>query len=163
MVAAHQYLPTGTSFVAPKRNDMSELPANPSESTKRLNPHLYTTTYSTNSEGCVTDVKPGKRVRQSGKGMNKLETEFYQRLVSFHGAEKVRCHALTFKLANGVRYVPDFFVMQDDWDCLFEVKGPHAWDDAIVKLKVAAHEWSRFSWFLAWKEKGEWQEQRILP
>jgi hypothetical protein len=45
----------------------------------------------------------------------------------------------------------------------WEVKGPHSWDDSIVKLKVAAHEWRAIRFVLIWKENGRWQQQEILP
>ncbi len=104
--------------------------------------------------------------------MNKLEEAWFNRVSSQNpNYPRPRAHSLTFKLANGVTYCPDVFV--SEWPVIgecakptaWEVKGKKAWDDAIVKLKVAAHEWPEIRWVLVWKDSrdGGWREQTILP
>ena len=45
----------------------------------------------------------------------------------------------TFELAHRCTYTPDWYVVRADGDVeCHEVKGSHVWDDARVKLKVAA-------------------------
>lgn len=107
-----------------------------------------------------------KRVRQSSKPkLNRLESEFYERIKRELPGLEIRNHSLTFKLANGVNYTPDFTCASHPPAKMtaWEVKGKHSWDDAIVKIKVAAHEWPEVRWILAWKQDGKWQEQVILP
>lgn len=110
--------------------------------------------------------KPKKRVRQSSKPeMNKLETEFNSWLGFDRPSLTRRPQAVTFKLANGVRYTPDFY----DTETLhaWEVKGSHKGsmrDDASVKLKVFAKEYPEIEVILAWKDStGQWCQQTILP
>lgn len=104
-----------------------------------------------------------KRLRQSQKRLlNKLETEFGARLCVAFPYATFRAQAKTYRLANGVRYSPDFTAILDGVEHAWEVKGKHAWDDALVKLKVAAAAWPEIVFVLAWKENGEWREQRIL-
>lgn len=145
---------------------MSEIPANPTQSVKRRNPHLYAPLE-------LGPVRAPDRVRQSSKPLlNQLELEWYRIiLVKYPNYPRPRPQAVTFRLANGVRYSPDLFT--PSWPgenpttpfkpTAWEVKGKRAWDDAIVKIKVAAHEWPDIQWILVWKERGQWQEQRILP
>lgn len=113
---------------------------------------------------------PAKRIRQSSKPLlNKLETEWLHELERRFGPGKVRVQARKFKLANGCWYCPDFTITTKQyagdymWDTAYEVKGKHAWDDALVKLKVAAHEWPEVRFVLVWKKDGAWMEQVVLP
>jgi hypothetical protein len=112
----------------------------------------------------VGPMKPAsKRIRQSEKPlMNKLETEWYQR--PNEDMRWMRCQAITFKLANGVRFTPDFvWLCSSDRLRAYEIKGKHAWDDSLVKLKFAATAYPQIEWYLCWKQNGQWQEQRVLP
>lgn len=119
----------------------------------------------------MQELKPAKRIRQNSKSiMNKLEQEFYDRIRDlFPNYPAVRPQAKTYKLANGVRYTPDFTASMwprcdgSSVETAWEVKGPQAWDDAIVKIKVAATSWPEVRWVLVWKEDGQWKEQLILP
>jgi hypothetical protein len=118
-----------------------------------------------------------KRMRQRTKPLlNKLESAFLNLL--FHRCQftKIHCQAIRFQLANGMAYTPDLFAFDwpdhDEssgnpvtWPHAWEIKGPHAWDDSIAKLKMAAKLYPEITWILAWKDKvtGQWQEQRVLP
>jgi len=113
-----------------------------------------------------------KRVRQSSKPlMNKLETEFYERIRNLYpNFPPVRCQAKTYRIANGLRYTPDFTASPWPANCgparetAWEVKGPWATEDSIVKLKAAAATFPEVCWLLVWKDStGQWNEQRILP
>src|SRR5262245_54780064 len=121
--------------------DMSGLPQNPTDDVRKLNPHLYgpqicagnpTSDFST-PDHIQTPPKPGKRLRQSQKPLlNGLETEFLGRIKQDH------CHfypqSVRFRLCNGMTYTPDIMVvdMTGRVRC-YEVKGPHAWEDSILK------------------------------
>lgn len=155
---------------------MKEIPQSVTESVRRRNPHLYPT-YQPNGSGIVPTEVPlmvsgvQKRVRQSEKPlMNKLETDWFNILsVQFPNYPRPRAQAKTYRLANGVRYTPDFTA--SSWPCsggparetAWEVKGQQAWDDAMVKVKVAASTWPEVQWILVWKQDSEWQQQVILP
>lgn len=115
--------------------------------------------------------KPKKRLRQSSaRKLNKLEAEFgaWLRLrrpgVSFH-EQSVR-----LELANGCTYTPDFLVADDVPFApiglaveAYEVKGKHAWDDAIVKLKVAARAYPWIAFYLAHKSNFMWVLEEVQP
>ena len=155
------------------------LPEQVSESVKRRNPHLYESR-SERTERLLGKTtiellaEKKKRLRQSAKPlMNKLESSFYETIRDrYPNSPPVRIQAKTYKLANGVSFRPDFTAslwpsldgaINPNRETAFEVKGPHAWDDAIVKLKVAAHEWPEVQWILVTKENGQWKQQVILP
>lgn len=130
-------------------------------------------------EGVHTTPKPSKRLKQrSAPVMNKLEQEFYERhRDQYPFNPPMRPQAIRFSLGNGVSFTPDFFsfmwpyrVLKDgnlvegpDMPTACEVKGKHAWDDAIVKLKVAARIYPEIRWFLVWKDATGWNHQLILP
>jgi hypothetical protein len=100
--------------------------------------------------------------------LNKLESEWLVVLERRYGPDQVKPQAKKYKLANGCWYCPDFSVNAKllgsiVLETCYEVKGKYAWEDAMVKLKVAAHQWPDVKWVLAWKEDGEWKEQWVLP
>lgn len=116
----------------------------------------------------VQVTKTKKRIRQkSDDGMNKLEREALSWLTT--GWSPIPCglrsHGKRYQLANGVNYTPDFTAYDDNKrEVAWEVKGPKAWDDAIVKIKMAAHEWPQVEWWLLWKDdEGHWLFQQVLP
>lgn len=149
-----------------------KLPEQVSESVKRRNPHLYDTAPHLSTHQFTSAVRQKKRIRQFTKPlMNKLEREWYLWILDrYADAAPIRIQAKTYKLANGVKYTPDFTCskwigMAGRMECetAWEVKGPHAWDDAIVKLKVAASVFPEVQWILVTKENGRWKQQVILP
>jgi hypothetical protein len=112
-----------------------------------------------------------RRIRQDTKPLlNKLETEFLNRVKDLYpNYPPVRAQSKTFRLCNGVRFTPDLSC--SIWpvdggparETCWEIKGPKSWDDAIVKAKMAAHEFPEICWRFVWKEKGKWLEQILLP
>lgn len=125
-----------------------------SAATRRLNPGLF-------GPGGVSShppagEKPGNkqespRLRQKrGPRENKTEAAFAAWLRARNADCQVEREGITLLLANGVRYTPDYAVIsQDGRVTLWEVKGPHAWEDSMIKLKVAATRFPRFEFWLA--------------
>lgn len=118
----------------------------------------------------VPEVRPLKpketRIRQSTQPkLNKTE----QRGIAFLRAKfpeiHFRIHAKTYQLANGVKYTPEATAIVNGVETAWEVKGPKIWDDATVKIKVAANQFPEIEWYMIWEEKsrGSWLTQRILP
>jgi hypothetical protein len=113
-------------------------------------------------------AKPKKRIRQSSKPLlNKLESEFLLQLKAWYPFT-FHCQAIKFKIGNGVTFCPDIVCF--NWNshgslAVWEVKGPHAWDDSIVKLKVFASTYPDIAVHLAWKDKklGAFRVQDIKP
>ena len=102
-----------------------------------------------------------KRIRQNPKPiMNKLEAEFH-RITFAVLNEPVYIQSIKFKLANGLTYTPDFVCPRWPWES-YEVKGPHAFDGALDKLKIAATIFPHIKWVLVWKENGVWKNQVVL-
>lgn len=118
--------------------------------------------------------KPPKRIRQRETPLlNRLETEYFEILKRDVAIGSViRAQAVTVILGNGIRYTVDFMVLGCSVEPVtattyvataWEVKGPHAFDGALDKLKVAAATYPEIRWILAWKVKGKWQEQVVRP
>lgn len=114
----------------------------------------------------LTEIsKPKKLIRQNPNPLsNRLETEFgnYLHSVNWSG-NSIYEQAITVRLANGLRYTPDWVVFGHQGIQCYEVKGKHVWDDSIAKLKMAASKYRDWKWVLVWKEKGSWQQQVVLP
>lgn len=156
---------------------MKAIPQNVSESVRKRNPHLYQNSVdlmiarAKAGHPMIDEPKP-RRIRQSTKPpLNKLEQEWFDnaRHHMFHDSIVIP-QSVKFKLANGVWFLPDFFVIiggfdsQDITPRAIEIKGPQTLqDDAVVKLKVAAKAYPWISWSLEWKENGQWQKQTIYP
>ena len=126
--------------------------------TRRRNPQIFTSHAGTL---IAAETKPPRRIRQD-KPMTKLEEDYGHELER-QGRGRQYPQAITLKLANGLRYTPDWAIPSER--LFVEVKGKHAWDDAIAKLKSAAHEHPWATFWLVWrnKETGAWQTQVVLP
>jgi len=101
----------------------------------------------------------GKGGEKRGKGPNKTEAAYLKRLLSVH--HDVRYEALTFKLASGHRYTPDFVVMFDGMpaEC-HEVKGSyklHSHGRARLAFDSARVEFPGIHWVWAVKTKTGWE------
>lgn len=144
-----------------------------SKSFRKLNPHLFPGQNAGGEDDEEHDhiaalTAKKKRIRQSSKPLlNKLESEFSERLKTrWPGtATWIHAQAVRLRLANGLTYSPDFFAIQPNTSpTAFEVKGKYAFEDSIVKLKVAASSYPFVKFILVWKdEQGQWQEQHVLP
>ena len=120
--------------------------------------------------------KLAKRIRQKdGDGLNKLERRFKEWHAANFPSRPLLVQAITLRIANGCRYSPDFVAVYERALPLdnkpafqlfaYEVKGPHAWDDAIVKLKVAASLYPFIGFTLvSWdKVAGVWRMESVKP
>lgn len=142
-----------------------------SKSFRKLNPHIFGSwneavqkiqDVGINEEAAIPNAKPQskKRIRQSDKPvLNKTESEF-QRILLLSNPEAV-AQSVRFKLSTGCHYTPDFFSFSQM--TAWEVKGRHAWEDSLIKLRMAAKVWPNIRWMLVWKDDGQWQEQHVLP
>ncbi len=162
----------------PTLDHMKDIPVNVSESVRRRNPHLYPGKSLRNQHGewepisqgkWETISKPPKRIRQSTKPlMNKLEQRFFDHLCIQH--KHLYAQAITFRLANGVRYTPDVFCFEWVWqhetrNVAWEVKGPWFTDDAKVKIKLFAAAYPEILVLLVSEDKdtGLWHNQIVYP
>jgi hypothetical protein len=93
------------------------------------------------SRGRVDRLAKAPRAGHLPKGMNKTEAAYAERLEMLRRSGEILSYdfeAITLKLAPNTRYTPDFLVITSDATVeLHEVKG-HWYDDARVKIKVAA-------------------------
>lgn len=72
-----------------------------------------------------------------------------------------RYEGLTLKLADGVRFTPDFLVTEnDDRMTLIEVKG-FMREAARLRLKIAVSMYPGFGWLLVWAKRGGFDPQRL--
>lgn len=114
-------------------------------------------------------LKQVKRIRQDGRGVNKLEAAALEQVKSWMPDFKCEHHKLTLLLANGLRFTPDICcrnMARDMFKLVFyEVKGPYAREDSLIKIKVAAHEFPDFAFWLLWRDgrTGPWHTQQVLP
>jgi hypothetical protein len=108
-----------------------------------------------------------KRIRQD-KPMNKLETALLWHLQALYAETRFYPKGMRLRLANGLTYEPDIIGILATGDhssivSAHEAKGPHAYDGALDKLKMAAHEWPSVSFWLHWKKDGQWLAQEVFP
>lgn len=96
-------------------------------------------------------VNPGEptiKIRQ--RQMNVTETRMYNMLKSLKNARMIQdfnFEGITFKLAEDVRYTPDFCVFENSGHLRFiETKGAHIFEDGMVKFKTAMSSYPMFIW-----------------
>lgn len=96
-------------------------------------------------------------------GLNKTESAWHDILVAMGKYARIRVHAVTLKLADDTRYTPDFQTTDPAGEVIFwEVKGFFR-DDAKVKIKVAARDFTEFKFMLVRKECPGWITQEVKP
>jgi hypothetical protein len=111
------------------------------------------------------EAKPRLRQRRTPK-LNKLELAWLDVLQRQHPTDRIHSQSITLQLGNGVRYTPDFVVVMPglatEGITAYETKGRHMWDDAAVKLKVAAalYPWIKFV-LVSRNEVGAWRVEEV--
>lgn len=143
---------------------MKSIPQDVSHSVRKRNPHLYGCVTPQERQMLVGGAVEAKRIKQRGREPTKLEME-WERLLRATERRFIRAQSLTFKIANGLRYTPDFTCLIDGETrpVAYEVKGKWIDGDSVPKLKMAAHEWPDWIFILVWKEDGQWKQQVVLP
>jgi hypothetical protein len=162
---------------------MSNLPTNPTDTIRRLNPHLYGGAERENNLPAVTPKAqspapdascffkgvgpPTKRIRQSSKPLlNELETKWQSEMHHRWPQARIHAQSLRFRLANGAWYKPDFFAIIYGFPQAYECKGPRQGknvDRGLLALKCAASQYPEIAFSLVWKEGGVWYQQAVLP
>ncbi len=106
-----------------------------------------------------------KKGRIDGIYRSKLERDFAAHLEHWRAMGLVGSwwyERLTLKLADDVRLTPDFVVDKSVFGVsplrttVYEVKGPYIRDDARIKLRVAAEQFTWLRWVLVQREQGRW-------
>lgn len=88
-------------------------------------------------------------------GMNRTERLYAEKLDADPDVAAWFFEAVTLKLGHDCRLTVDFLVVQSDGRLrLDDVKGSHTWEDALVKMRVAAAMFPMFRFQLARKPKG---------
>jgi hypothetical protein len=146
-----------------------------SASSRRLNAHLlgdpgpmHTPVGLGMAKAKAHVTKP--RIRQRiGPKLNKTEAAFLDHLKGTQPSATIYSQEITLHIANGCRYTPDFVTVLMDFPTdgyfwtAYEVKGPKAWDDAIVKLKVAASKFPAIRFVLVTRKGPTWTEEHVKP
>lgn len=161
-----------------------------SEDTMRLNPHLYPTYHAQMraiGEKAPDAMVTARELDQAGvppvrsrtpasevmnsilqpstdeQKLNKLERSWLVELRLLYPADSIGIQSITLKLADGVRYTPDFNVMDANGQLWFHETKGFMRDDARVKLRVAARMYRRFRFKLIMRRKGQWIEEEVQP
>jgi hypothetical protein len=160
-----------------KRFTMEDVMRLPKKSQDEIAAQLYAKKLDDEVRACMPTDKEQQehrlsafkpRIRQKlGDGMNKTERAFKEWFdkggwdrfpIDVH---PLRFNAISFELANGLRYKPDFTLALS---VAVEVKGPWASRDAFPRLKMAARLYPELRWFLATRNPAkDWHLQEILP
>lgn len=119
------------------------------------------------SDAAKVAAEPAKRKPAKVAGeMNELERRFADDWLV--GQPSIRGWAYeeqTLELSPTCRYTPDFTAEYADGSIVhFEVKGPHAWEDSILKVKWAADKFRDATFKLArWdKRRGRWDVRTVV-
>ncbi len=85
---------------------------------------------------------------------NKLEARYRREVLMGVPDCDCRFEGLTFTLASGARYKPDWIVLRDGRVECHEVKGPWESRDAKLRFRESAARWPMFRWVWAkWNGK----------
>lgn len=100
--------------------------------------------------------------KQSGdeSRLNKLETAYLAWLRAL-GADWIGIQCITLKLAHDCRYTPDFWAFDQAGLRAIDVKGPHVWEDSLIKLRVAARMFPWIRFVIAKKNRAVWTHVEV--
>lgn len=114
-------------------------------------------------ETLTESIKIVKRHALKPTRLNKLESAWHAVLKSRAYAQVVP-HGITLRIGDDCRYTPDFLVVDDAGDhpmiTVYETKG-FMRDDALVKIKTAAHQFPWITFVLVTRKAGVWHEKVI--
>lgn len=125
-----------------------------------------TGTTGSSSEAAIQQTKSQRGELASSPYRSKWEAIYAQQLdleVNVGVVKAWRYEPISFKLAKGKRYRPDFLVQYPDGMekplTFIEVKGRWTKNrrDGLTHLKWAAQLYPMFTWILAWREGGQWE------
>lgn len=116
------------------------------------------------AHGIVMPVAPAEKPA-GPKFKSKAEARFAQLLEARKKSGEIlgwRYEAVTLRLADGVRYTPDFLVEASNRRMtLIEVKGGYIRDDARIKLRVAVEMFPGFDWWLVLARRQGFVTERL--
>lgn len=92
-----------------------------------------------------------------GCSLNRTETRYLLRLEEKGLTPLVQ--QIKVQTGKGSWYLPDFFL--PTMNMFIEVKGPHCWEDALVKFKAAAMIYPWFRWLWAQWDGTTWVETEV--
>lgn len=134
-----------------------------SASVKALNPHLFGAPARPECPGVAPPPSTGAPpyCPTAGRRMNRTERDFGAMLeAQRRRGEIVRYEyeGITLRWGGGMRYTPDFVVVQHVPHPLkfVEIKGGRIWDRDIVRFKGAAAYWPQFEFEMWQKQGGRW-------
>jgi hypothetical protein len=159
-----------------------EAPKNPSESFKRLNPHLYgqkevmcsggdfqaakSTSVKTGGDASESNTHPiypdlTARPDTDETRLNKTERAYLAHLRMLK-VPHLRVQKITVKIADDCRLTPDFSYVDANGRGVFvDVKGFQR-EDALIKMKVAARNFSEYRFVIVTRRKGGgWDEREV--
>ena len=92
--------------------------------------------------------------------LNKLETA-YLAWLRVQGDDWIGIQCITLKLAHDCRLTPDFWGFNGEGLRAIDVKGPHVWEDSIIKYRVAARMFPWIRFVIASRDGLVWQHNEI--
>lgn len=117
------------------------------------------------SSSAGAGTKAIAREQQDGPRMNKTERRYRDEILepALRAAliRKYRFEALNLRMGENTFHRPDFYVVLANGAIqIHEVKGGFIRPDALTKWKIAAQEWSEYTWQMwQWKDR-KWTKIR---
>jgi hypothetical protein len=110
------------------------------------------------------DVTPRK---QAGREPTQLEVDFGSHLSTKRFRyEIIACWTkpMVLRIGPDMTFEPDFMVEDLDgqfW--LVDTKGPHAWEDSRIKIKIAAEKFACWGWLIVTRsdDRCEWRAKEV--
>lgn len=113
------------------------------------------------------DTKREKPTKRSQNGVERKYDSYLKSLVAAGKIAKYGYEAVTFKLANDLRYIPDFYILCNDGSIQYHDTKGRKGDSfysrklGVPKIKMAAELFPEFKFFVVWFAEDKtwrWQE-----
>jgi len=109
-------------------------------------------------EAIAKGIRPGGDEAK----LNELEKR-YLRFLEGQQPAWIGIQCITLKLAEKLNYTPDFWAIDNDGIRAIDTKGKHIWEDAIVKMKIAARLFPWVRIIMAQENGLVWNHREVAP
>ncbi len=115
----------------------------------------------------LIDRQPFERPKkkQQGRGENQLEQDFAWQCSKAKAAcliFNVWVKPMILRIGPDMTFEPDAMVDDgNNWLWLIDVKGPHAWEDSRIKIKIAAERYPMWRFLIVTRPDGIWKAKEV--
>ena len=109
-------------------------------------------------ESLAKGIRPNTDVAK----LNKTERAYLRFLESLQ-PDWLGVQCITLKVGHDLRYTPDFWAVDPQGLRAIDTKGPHVWEDSLIKMRICARVFPWIRFVLAKRDGLNWSHKELKP